>query len=214
MIRAAASLFTERLNDYSHKGTRKLYGILCSVFGILTNLILFLIKLFASYISGSAAIAADAVHSLTDICSSLTLLVSFFLSERAERAAALLTGISLTAAGIKLIVSSFFELFEKTALVSTKAMPFLLLISVFVKLIMAYANGKYSVLLSSQALNAACADCLCDCISTASAIVAVVLSSYTDFNIDALGGILVSLFMFFSGIKIIAGFCLFFCRRS
>lgn len=54
-------------------------------FSILTNLLLVGIKSFLAMISGSLAIQADAIHSLTDVVSSAVILVGIKISRRQAR---------------------------------------------------------------------------------------------------------------------------------
>lgn len=71
------------IKDYKNTDdtkVREAYGKLSGTVGIVTNLILFLGKLFIGTMAGSIAITADAFNNLTDASSSVITLVGFKLS--------------------------------------------------------------------------------------------------------------------------------------
>ena len=59
------------------KDVRKMYGSMCSILGIVLNIILFAGKYMAGFVSGSIAIMADAFNNLSDAGSSFITLVGF-----------------------------------------------------------------------------------------------------------------------------------------
>ena len=95
-----------------------MYGIVCSVFGIFLNIVLFGIKLFAGLISGSVAVMADAFNNLSDAGSSVISLVGFkfdgmkpdeehpFGHGRIEYVAGLLVSVFIILMGVELAQSS------------------------------------------------------------------------------------------------------------
>ena len=56
---------------------RKAYGSLCSILGIVLNILLFIGKYAVGFLSGSIAITADAFNNLSDAGSSFITLVGF-----------------------------------------------------------------------------------------------------------------------------------------
>lgn len=86
---------------------------------ILVNLLLVGIKTFVVFISGSLAVTADAIHSLSDVVSSTVILVGIKISERpaqgfpyglykVENLVAMITSILILFAGYEIIKAVFF----------------------------------------------------------------------------------------------------------
>ena len=83
-------------------------GIKAAVFGLMTNFILFLIKLYISVSSNSLTIYCDAVNNLADTLSCIVALAGFIIilkvserkSKRIQALASFLIGIALIAVGL------------------------------------------------------------------------------------------------------------------
>ena len=61
---------------------RSAYGKLCGGVGIFLNIVLFIGKFVAGFVSNSIAITADAFNNLSDAGSSLVTLIGFKLAEQ------------------------------------------------------------------------------------------------------------------------------------
>ena len=77
MVELLARLFVKNKEDVTNPKVREAYGALCGILGILLNLVLFAIKYLAGTISGSIAIIADGMNSLSDAGSSVITLLGF-----------------------------------------------------------------------------------------------------------------------------------------
>ena len=80
MISILSKLFIKNRESYTDPKVRKAYGSLCSIMGICLNVLLFVGKYIAGFLSGSIAITADAFNNLSDAGSSLMTLVGFVLA--------------------------------------------------------------------------------------------------------------------------------------
>ena len=78
MVTLLAKLFIRETEDKNK--LRQAYGMLCSIVGIMLNVVLFAGKLIAGQISNSIAITADAVNNLSDAGSSIVTLIGFKLA--------------------------------------------------------------------------------------------------------------------------------------
>lgn len=213
MIKLFAKLFIKDRENISSPNVRKSYGIICSVCGILLNLMLFFFKMAAGTVSGSVAVTVDAVHNLTDSASSIVTLISFLLSGqkktkkfpmgkgRIEYVAGFIIAMVLVTAGIELAKASVLKIITPEPVTFSFFSVSLLIISVLTKFYMAHYGFFYSKKISSAALKAAATDCFCDSFATLIAAFAVISVKFTSLNIDAWGGLTVSLFIFYSGIK-------------
>lgn len=213
MIKIFSKIFIKNCQNYDSPSVRRAYGILCSSYGIILNIVLCLFKFAASSLCGSVAIAVDAVHNLTDSASSAVSLLSFFLSGqkksenfplgkgRIEYIAGFIISVVLIATGVEAAKSSAAKIINPEPVSFSVVSLALLILSVLTKFYMAYFNSHYGRKISSAALKASATDCLCDCISTLIAIIAIVSANFTQFNTDAWGGLAVSMFILFAGIR-------------
>lgn len=195
------------------KSNRSAYGVLCGILGIALNIILCLIKLLAGVLSGSVAISADAINNLSDAGSSLITLIGFKLSSkkpdpehpfghgRMEYLSGLLVSLLIIVMGIELAQSSFDKILSPTEITVNLLVIAILLISVFVKLYMAFYNNRIGKKINSAAMIATATDCISDCITTAIVLVTMIINYYTDIVIDGYCGMLVSVFIIFAGLK-------------
>ncbi len=213
MISLLASLFIKDRKNYADAAVRRAYGSLCSVAGIALNLVLFAIKYFAGIISGSIAITADAFNNLSDASSSIITFVGFkaaasrpdsdhpFGHGRYEYLSGFIVSVIILIMGFELAKSSVEKIIHPVS-AELSALSFAILgVSICIKLYMFLYNRRYARLTSSPALSATAADSLSDCVSTFVVIICGIISRYTGFNADAYGGILVSLFILWSGIS-------------
>ena len=80
-------LFKKLIKDYENvknPRVRDSYGKLAGIVGILSNLLLCIMKMLVGFISGSIAIVADAVNNLADASSSVITLAGFKLASMPE----------------------------------------------------------------------------------------------------------------------------------
>ena len=80
MIGFLASWFIKDYQNTSDAAVRRAYGVLCGAVGIVINLLLFALKLFAGTLAGSVAVTADAFNNLSDAGASIVTLLGFRLA--------------------------------------------------------------------------------------------------------------------------------------
>jgi len=208
-------LFIKNHNDIKNNSVRQSYGTLGSVVGILCNLILCIIKITSGLLSGSISIAADGLNNLTDTGSSVITMIGFKLAGkpadsdhpyghgRMEHMSAFIVSILILLVG--------FELFKKsvTTLQNGDNLPeysyisiVILAVSVLIKFWMYLFNKKLGKIIESEALIATAKDSLNDTIATSVIIISVITSMFVTlpFNLDAILGIALSVFIVYSGI--------------
>lgn len=184
-------------------------GIACSVWGIILNLMQFFIKLAVGCISGSVAVAADAVHNLSDMGSSVLTLISFALTgkkipvckEKTEYIAGLIISVILLITSLKMAKSSILKIITPEPVVFSVFSVVMLLFSILIKFYMASYYHRYGEEMQSQALKVSSIDCLCDSVATLIAAGAIVASKFTQANIDGYGGLAVSAFILIAACK-------------
>lgn len=213
MITFLSRIFVKNREDYQSPGVRQAYGMLCGAMGIGLNILLFLGKWLAGILSGSIAITADAFNNLSDAGSSVITLIGFKLSGqepdpehpfghgRMEYISGLFVSVAILIMGFELIKSSVEKLLHPEPIESSTMVVVILAASILVKLYMCYYNRSLGRKIKSAAMQATAMDSLSDTVSTTLVLAATVISQLTGLLLDGWFGILVGLFIFYTGFK-------------
>lgn len=226
MINLLRRLFIKNYDDIKNQEVREKHGKLASFVGVFSNLLLFIIKLIAGIISGSVAIIADSINNLSDMGSSVVTLIGFKLAsmpaddehpyghERMEYIAGLIVSIIVIFVGGSLFMTSIEKIvyyeYVKIDNISAYITIGILLVSIFAKLWQSVFNKKIGKLIDSVALEATASDSRNDVISTSVILVGTITSLLlgdVGFSIDGILGIIVSIFIVLSGLKLIKETC-------
>ena len=215
MTQLLIKLFMKDKTDVNSQSVRGSYGKLAGIVGIISNVILFVVKLFAGIISGSISITADAVNNLTDGAGALVTLVAFKLSERPadddhpygharyEYISGVIVSCMIIVIGFQFLASSFQKIIEPSAVEYTLAFWVILAVSIIIKLWLGVFNSKIGKIINSSSLEAAAVDSRNDVIITGVVLVSAVFSYFTGIVIDGYMGVLVAIFILYSGIGLI-----------
>ncbi len=209
-------LFIKNPNDTKNTAVRAIYGNLGSFVGIVCNLLLCVLKITIGSITGSISITADGLNNLSDMGSSVITMVGFKLSNkpadsdhpfghgRMEYMSAFIVAVLILLVGFELLKSSV------TALITNAPAPtyslwavIILIISILVKLWLFIFNRKLGKKIDSESLLATAQDSLNDTIATTVILISAGISYYftLPFNLDAVMGIGVAIFILLSGIN-------------
>ncbi len=194
---------------------RDKYGYLGGAFGIIINILLFLIKLLIGIFANSVAIMADSFNNLSDVASSIVTIVGFKISSkpadkehpfghgRIEYLSGLVVSTLVILVGYEFIKSSFDRILHPTQ-VKFEVIPFvLLIISIFFKVWLSSFNSFIGKKINSTALKASAVDALGDVITTSTVVLSYLISNFTSIPIDGYIGLLVAIFIVYSGFKLI-----------
>ena len=211
MLTFLASLFIKDSKNYKEPSVRQAYGVLSGAVGIGLNILLFFGKWLAGTISGSIAITADAFNNLSDAGSSIITLIGFRLSGqepdpehpfghgRMEYISGLLVSVAILVMGFELIWSSIGKLRSPEPIESSTLVFGILIASIIVKLYMFFYNHSLSKKIESAAMKATSVDSLSDTVATTLVLIATLISKYTGLLLDGWFGILVGLFILYTG---------------
>lgn len=211
MITFMASLFIKDSKNYKEPSVRQAYGVLSGAVGIGLNILLFFGKWLAGTISGSIAITADAFNNLSDAGSSIITLIGFRLSGqepdpehpfghgRMEYISGLLVSVAILVMGFELIGSSIGKLRSPEPIESSALVFGILIASILVKLYMFFYNHSLSKKIESAAMKATSVDSLSDTVATTLVLIATLISKCTGLLLDGWFGILVGLFILYTG---------------
>ena len=203
-----------------HKNTanpeiRRKYITLGGITGIVCNIILFAIKLSIGLLAGSMSIMADAFNNLTDIGSSVITMIGFRLSikpadkehpfghGRFEYMSAMLVAMIILIVGFELLKSSIEKIFNPTDLKIEFYTIVLLSVSVIIKLWMFIFNKKLGKSINSAGLIATAQDSINDSVATFAVLTSIIIFNFSGLNIDPYVGVLVAVFILYSGFKTI-----------
>ena len=212
MTKFLIRLFIGKTADYS-SDTRKKYGFLSGITGIILNLLLFTGKLIAGILSGAVSVVADALNNLSDAGSSIVNMVGFkiamtppdrehpFGHGRAEYVAGLIISFIITLMGVELAKSSVDKIIVPEAPDISVLTFVILFASVLVKLWMFFFIRKLGSEINSVSLKATASDSISDVTATVAVILGMAASVIFDVNIDGWAGLLVSVFIVVSGLK-------------
>ena len=211
MILLLSKIFIKDRENTSSPQVRKAYGMLCGGMGIALNILLFAGKFLAGFLSNSIAITADAFNNLSDAGSSLITLVGFqmagqkpdphhpFGHGRIEYLSGLFVSVAILIMAIELIQSSVDKILHPQPVVFNSLTIIILLVSIAVKIYMAYYNKNIGKKIDSAAMRATATDSLSDTLATTVVLAASLTAHFTGLKIDGYCGILVGLFIFYAG---------------
>ena len=207
-------LFVKNSDDIKNPDVRASYGNMSGTIGIILNLFLFTAKLITGILSASISVIADAFNNLSDAGSSVVTFLGFKLANRPpdrehpfghgryEYVAGLGISVVILLVGIELLKGSNEKIFNSAAVTQTGLLSiFILIVSVALKLWMYFFNKAISKKIDSAALNATALDSLTDSAATAIVLIGLVISKFTGLNIDGYLGIVVALFILFTGVS-------------
>ena len=208
-------LFIRDSENTRNPQVRTAYGTLGSVAGIVTNILLAILKYVAGMLSGSISVTADAINNLSDAGASIISLVGVKLSAkpadkghpyghgRVEYISVLAVAFLVLLMGIELFKSSVDKIINPVPVKFSIVSLCILIFSIFAKLWLGFFNKKLGKKINSAPMMAVMKDCFSDCLATGVAAIAIIVSAFSDINIDGYLGIIVACFIFIAGFNIL-----------
>lgn len=197
----------------TQEATKKV-GLFCGIFGIVTNFILVLIKIFIGISVNSISIMADAVNNLSDMGSSIIAIVGFYVSTkpadnehpfghgRAEYISAMILSLMVIVVGIQFLKISIDKIINPEDVSYNFIAIVILTISIFIKLYQGRIYYYSSKKINSKTLEASSLDSKSDVYITTLIIISIIVSKLFSIQIDGYIGLLVSFFIIYSGVNI------------
>ena len=193
---------------------REKYGMISGGAGIGVNAAIFLVELIVGLAVHSIAVTADAFHNLTDVVSGVIMIFSFLLANkpadnehpfghgRIEYLATLLISLIIMLIGFEFLKSSFDKILHPQPVHFTVLALVLILCAIPLKIFLSLFNRRLAVKINSSALKATSFDALSDVFILVVASVSLVAAAFTTAPVDGWLGILVALFIMYSGFSI------------
>ncbi|MBE6143496.1 MAG: cation transporter [Erysipelotrichaceae bacterium] len=215
MVNFLAKLFIKDYKNVENEKVRENYGTLSGVFGIITNLILVVIKVIIGLLSASISIIADAINNLSDMGSSLLTIIGFKISskpadkdhpyghQRVEYIISLIIAMIIAFVGLELLTTSIDKIINPD-IIKVEVITFIILgVAIVLKGLQGLFYLSASKKIDSLSLKASAKDSINDCISTSAVLIGTIISKTTGYNVDGIVGILVSGFIIYSAIMLI-----------
>ncbi|CUX59535.1 Ferrous-iron efflux pump FieF [Clostridium sp. C105KSO15] len=193
---------------------RTRYGLMASIVGICCNVLLFGAKLLVGMLINSISVTADAFNNLSDAASSIIGFIGVkmagkpadedhpFGHGRMEYIAAFIVAFLVIQVGFSFLKTSIGKIIHPEEMTFKAVSVAILLLSVCVKLWMAFFNNTLGKRIQSAVMKATAADSLGDVVTTSATILSILVYGIWGLNIDGIIGIAVSVIVMWAGIKI------------
>jgi cation diffusion facilitator family transporter len=217
-VKRASHFIAERVIKDYHRVTdpvvRARYGALEGWVSIIGNLILFMIKILTGIQIQSAALIADAVHTLADSVTSVVVIIGFTMAKKPsdeqhpfghgqmEPVVTLVVAVLLSVAGFELLQHSIHRFFHPTQYHASNTVILLISGTIVIKELMARFSFALGAIIDSDALKADALHHRSDVFATALVVVALISARFHYHWVDGVMGTLVSLIIFYSAYSI------------
>ena len=208
-------LFVRDYRNMDRSEVRERYGKFSGIVGIVSNLLLFVMKAVTGFVTGSISIVADAVNNLSDSASSVITLVGFKLSgkpadqehpyghARIEYISGLIVSFLILLLGVQLLQESAGKIFAPEEAAFSPVAVVVLVVSCLIKTWQCLFYRKVGRRISSPTIEATAADSRSDVFSTLAVLLGLVISRLTGFNLDGYMGVAVALLILWTGVKVV-----------
>lgn len=208
-------LFIKNYENTNDTQVRKQYGKVAGIFGIVTNLILGIIKFVIGIISNSVSIMADAVNNIADTASSILTIVGFKLASkkpdkkhpygyaRYEYVSGFVIAILMLLMGLTFAKESILKIINPEELIINGITYTILIVAILGKIIQMFVYLDFSKAIQSNTLKTNAIETRNDIISTTAILISMIIMGIFNINIDGLLGLFVSGFVIYSSIQMI-----------
>ncbi|MFH2144651.1 MAG: cation diffusion facilitator family transporter [Candidatus Omnitrophota bacterium] len=201
--------------DASDPKVRRRCGYLEGWVSIVVNLALFLIKIIIGFLSGSISVIADAVHTASDVSTSIVVIIGFNISNkpadedhpfghgRMEDIATLIIAVLLCVVGAEIFKVAALRFFAPPPVRANLYLAAILALTALVKEWMARFSFRLAKLIDSSTLYADAWHHRSDAISTLFVIGAIIGTIFKLFKLDAVFGAMVAVYIIYTALKLI-----------
>lgn len=208
-------LFIKNYEDTENPTVRNKYGKVAGTFGMVSNLILGVIKLIIGSISNSVSIMADAANNISDMASSALTIVGFKLSNkkpnhehpygyaRYEYVSGFVIALLMLAMGLVFAKESIIKIIFPQELTINLITYIVLFVAILGKTHQMIVYSSFAKSIDSNTLKAAAVDTRNDIISTTAILVSMIIMKLLNLNLDGYLGLGVSIFVIISSIKMV-----------
>lgn len=208
-------LFIKNYKDTENTQVRNKYGKVAGIFGIISNLILGIIKLIIGFLSNSVSIMADAANNITDTATSALTIIGFKLTSkrpthvhpygyaRYEYVSGFMIAIFMLIMGLTFAKESIVKIIYPEELIINNITFIILAIAIAGKACQMFVYLDFAKAIKSNTLKANAVDTRNDIISTTAILMSMFIMKRFNINIDGYLGLAVSSFVIISSINMI-----------
>ena len=208
-------LFIKDYKNVNDVNVRNKYGMVSGIFGIITNLFLFIIKLVIGLLSNSVTIVADAFNNLADSGSCILTILGFKLANkpadkehpyghaRYEYIAGIIIALIILSTGVLFAKTSIEKIINPEEISITLATYIVLIVAILGKVWQMLTYLNFSKSINSQTIKATALDARNDILTTTAVLISVLIMQIFKINIDAYMGLIVSIFIIISAIGMV-----------
>ncbi len=205
ITRLLVKLFTPNVDELSPAKKKATLGLLEGYVSLVVNILLSVAKIAIGVLSGSVALLADAVHTLTDCISSGVLIVGAYVARkpadkehpfghgRSEHIVSIVIAILLGVTAIEFGKESIFRIMDPKPM----QISGLMIAAVIGTMVVKYWNSIFARALAKQsgsgAIEADFWHHMTDVFTTGLALVAIIAANFSIFWLDGVMGVAVSL---------------------
>lgn len=206
-------LFIKDYKNVDNPQVRNQYGIVAGIFGIVTNLILFLIKLVIGIIANSVTIMADAFNNLSDFGSCIVTIIGFKLASkpadkehpyghaRYEYVTGIIVSLLMLVMGVIFAKTSIEKIFAPEEIKLGIETYTVLIVAILGKVLQMVVYLDFAKSIKSSTIKATAMDARNDILTTLTVLITMIVMGIFKINIDAYMGLLVSGFIILSSIN-------------
>lgn len=191
--------------------SRQRKAFFAALVGLIINLILGMVKIFAGWQSGFLSVIGDGFNNITDVGAVILLMMTFYYASKPSdkehpfghgrleyvnstvmSAIILYVGITLLVESVQKILhpeDSYFSIWTASALI----------VGIIAKLFLTWWYKRAGENLKSEAFNAYSADSFSDILSTTGVLVAACVEYFSGYHVDGIMGVIMSLFILYTG---------------
>jgi len=215
MYKFFGKLFIKNYEELENHEVRASYGKMASIIGIISNIMLGVLKVVLGLITLSISIIADAINNITDSLSSLISLIGYKLSmkkadedhpfghERVEFISGLIVAILMVVIACLLLKESVTKIFVPDEIKIDLITIILLGTSILVKLLQSIFYSSISKAINSITLKANSKDSLNDCIQTSFVLIGALIFYIFGLNLDGYFGTAIAIYVIISSVGIV-----------
>lgn len=182
-----------------------------SIIGIITNIILAIVKIVLGTMTGSVAIISDAINNITDSSSSIITIIGTKLSEKApdkehpfghgrtEYLTSLVIGTIILITGFQMFISSVESLGKKAEYNYSLTVIIIMILSIVSKIFLGIYTENKGKKLGSEALVGSGKDAKNDAFVTTFTLISALFYIFTKISIDAIASAFIALFVIKAG---------------
>ena len=194
---------------------RKKYGYFEGGLSIIINLLLFIVKFMFGSLLNSVALISDALHSLSDVITSVVVIFGFsvatkpadethpFGHARAERVATIIIACLLIIVGFEFFLNGLERFTNPIPVVTNWYIIVILCITIVLKEFLTYISSHLGKRIESSALKAESWHHRSDALSTVLVVIGFILYRFGLYYVDGIIAMIISAYIAYMGISLI-----------